>query len=145
MGSHQASSIRSVLAPIRMAALSASPVSPGLAIDHLALLGWSPPYSWRISALCAKPPEANTTPWRARIRRGSVAHGADPDHAALLHDQFLHRRIRPDRDPTSERDLQHLSDQGGTVREQLLAAHSGEIGPGHDAGGDVVNAPTLRL
>ena len=35
-GSHHASSIRSVWAPMAMAARMASPVSPGLEIDHLA-------------------------------------------------------------------------------------------------------------
>ena len=39
MGSHQASSSRSVFAPSRIAVCSTSPVSPALAIDHFASLG----------------------------------------------------------------------------------------------------------
>jgi hypothetical protein len=37
-----------------MAIVSTSPVSPGLAIDHSPVVRWSPPYSRRISELCAK-------------------------------------------------------------------------------------------
>ena len=42
-GSHHASSISAVWAPSRIAVAIASPVSPGLDIDHLPSLGWSPP------------------------------------------------------------------------------------------------------
>ena len=64
-GSHQASSSRSVFAPSRIAVCRTSPVSPALAIDHFASLGWSPLYRRRISALRLKPPAASRTPLRA--------------------------------------------------------------------------------
>ena len=72
-GNHHASSIRSVRAPSRIAVCIASPVSPGLAIDHFARFGWSPPYSPRISGLCANPPAASRTPCRARTSVGAPA------------------------------------------------------------------------
>ena len=76
-GSHHASSIRSVLAPRRMAVWSASPVSPGLAIDHLARFGWSPPYSLAhlgvVGEAAGGEQHALAGPDRARARRRGSA------------------------------------------------------------------------
>ena len=54
VGSHQASSSRSVFAPRCIAVCSTSPVSPGFAIDHFASLGWSPLYRRRMPARVAE-------------------------------------------------------------------------------------------
>ena len=89
-----------------MAVRIASPVSPGLAIDHLAWLGWSPPYSLAhlgvVGEAAGGEQHALAGPHQHRL---AVADRAHADDAAVLDDQLLERRLGPDRDPPVERDL----------------------------------------
>ena len=130
----------------RIAICITSPVSPGFEIDHLAAVGLVAAVLARASPGCGRSrPTASSTPLRAAHEDGNTAsEGAHADHAAVLDDQILERRLGPDRDSTIDRDMQHLRDQRCAVGQQRLAAEAGGIGPSTTRA-ETVNAPMLRL
>src|SRR5580693_3994262 len=89
-GSHHASSSRSVFAPSRIAVCSTSPVSPALAIDHLASLGWSPLY---LGVVPEPAGGQQDSPARLDIKPCAVADDARTDHSAVFDDEVVHRGI----------------------------------------------------
>ena len=108
---------------------SASPVSPGLAIDHLRLVRLVAAVLLAHLAGCGRTRRRRcSTPCRARTAHGlAVAHRAHPDDAAVLHDEIVERCLGPDRDAAVEGDAQHLADQRRAVRQQRLPPRLGAV------------------
>ena len=131
MGSHQASSSRSVLRAESHRRLQHFTGVAGVRDRPLRLVGLVAAVAAahvRVAAETARG-EQNALA-RLDVERGAVAGDARADDAAVLDDEVVHRGVRPHRRLTVaevDQHLQHLTDERRTVGQDVAAPEPGEL------------------